>query len=236
MANAAHNHTVQFYGKDGGLLVQNVAAYLAESLRDGAAAVVIASREHCDAVTERVGASSQLVCRDAVEALAKFMVDGQPDAKLFDRTVGELARKLQAQYGRVRAYGEMVGLLWEAHQPSAAIALEHLWNGLLATTGLELFCGYPIDVTSPHFQIGSIDAVLAAHSNVVTGTRNEFQTALERAMEDVLGPRATGLRLLAGPAQSRSWPQMPHPERTILWLRNNLPYYAEEIVRKAAEY
>jgi hypothetical protein len=42
----------------------------------------------------------------------------------------------------IRAYGEMVDVLWKAGQTDAAITLEMLWNSLASKHPFSLLCGY----------------------------------------------------------------------------------------------
>ena len=95
---------------------------------------------------------ARLTLVNEAETLATFMHDGLPDAELFETHVGSLAKDLCGRYGRVRAYGEMVGRLWAERAYSAAIELEMLWNDLVDSVGFDLYCGYPIDVLSEDFQ------------------------------------------------------------------------------------
>ena len=43
---------------------------------------------------------------------------------------------------KVRAYGEMVDVLWQNANQSAAIALEEMWTDLGAVYPFDLLCGY----------------------------------------------------------------------------------------------
>ena len=54
----------------------------------------------------------------------------------------ERARKSGVQ---VRAFGEMVALLWESGESRATIQLENLWNKFGETEKFCLFCAYPKD-------------------------------------------------------------------------------------------
>jgi hypothetical protein len=58
------------------------------------------------------------------------MVNGSPDRERFHRMLDEiLALATRGREGsRVRAYAEMVDLLWRDDSSSAAIRLEELWN------------------------------------------------------------------------------------------------------------
>jgi hypothetical protein len=148
-----HQHSVQFYS-DAKELFKTIATFLGEGLVAGQPAIVIATREHVEQieaalkkkfidVTEarRLG---DLVLLDADEALSTFMVGGLPDPGLFRRNIGTIIQ--QTIRGRentlVRAYGEMVDVLWQKGKADAALQLEALWNELAEHYSFSLLCGY----------------------------------------------------------------------------------------------
>jgi hypothetical protein len=240
----SHEHIVQFCESDELSLVRNVSKYLSAGILLGQAALIVARTERSKAFIDEVSAISgysgtqlrkHVVVLDVTDTLASFMRGGRPDPDLFDLVVGTRLREAQQTHGHVRAFGEMVGLLWTGGQASAAIELEDLWNTLLDRGGLDLFCSYSIDVFGAQFQAGCLDGLLSTHTRFISGTSDALSAAVERAMEEVLGPKFEGLRLLAkrNPA---SWPAMPRLERTVLWLRRHLPRYADEILDKARAY
>jgi hypothetical protein len=239
-------HVVQLYGNDDRLLTKNVARFLGEGLKRGDGLLVIATAEHRSTLArhlrEEGGYSKavlegRLVFLDAEVTLARFMVNGWPDADLFGSVVGEALRGVQARavHTGARAYGEMVGLLWKSGETSAAIRLEELWNQLLRASEISLFCAYPIDVFSPEFQIGNLDALLCAHTHLLP-VDSALETALNRAMDEVLGARVDGLRRLIQANYRPSWAAIPQAEALVLWLRNNLPGSADRIVDLAQQY
>jgi hypothetical protein len=57
---------------------------------------------------------------------------GHVNGILFRSVVGRLMSKAARSGRPVRAYGEMVALLWDAGHLDAAIDVELLWNELLA--------------------------------------------------------------------------------------------------------
>jgi hypothetical protein len=148
-----HHHAVQFYGTDQSLFV-TVAGFLAEGLVAGQPAIVIATATHRIAILEHLCGrlidcekairNGDLVLLDAEATLDLFMVDDEPDGELFEQNVGRLVD--QAINGRqrtiLRAYGEMVDVLWKGGQTAAAIRLEMLWNQLAQTHAFSLLCGY----------------------------------------------------------------------------------------------
>jgi len=176
---------------------------------------------------------------DAQETLDGFMLRGQPDWERFQSTVGAAVRQAreQAPHSGLRTFGEMVGLLWKAGRYSAAVRLEHYWNKLIASNGLHLFCAYPIDIFGPEFQTGAVDALLCAHSHVLPCGREEnLEAAIHRAMSERLGPKAEGLGILVEESYRPSRATISKAEATVLWLRNNLPHHADDILARAREY
>jgi PAS domain S-box-containing protein len=177
-APEVHSHIVQFY-KDEGLLSRVVADFLAAGLEAGEPLVVIATEAHREAFrrqltergydVERAIASGQFVLFDAAETLKTFMASGMPEWEPFRHHVGGTLEKLGAPFPgkRIRAYGEMVDLLWKEGQRSAAIRLEELWNDLGKLHPFSLLCAYVMgnfyrDGDSEHFQ-----HVCDTHSHVL---------------------------------------------------------------------
>ena len=153
--NHAHHHAVQFYGNDAELL-KTVGTFLSEGLTAGQPAIVIATADHRTSIEQELqshlvdvdGARrlGDLVMLDADQVLSTFMIDQAPVGSLFRRSVGAIIE--QTRRGRertpVRAYGEMVDVLWKQGRAEAAIRLEVLWNNLAETHTFSLLCGYSI--------------------------------------------------------------------------------------------
>jgi hypothetical protein len=242
-------HLVQLYSADEHALVRNVSQYLYEGMKGGDGLLVIAAEGHIEAFRRRLQAlgadpdaavtSGRLAFFDARDTLARFMVQGQPDWELFESTVGTAMRQVRpaAGYSGLRAYGEMVSLLWNARQFAAAIRLEQFWNKLLGRSTFSLYCAYAIDVFGKEFQIGALDSLLCAHTHVVPAeTDGNLETAITRAMDEILGVRASSLRLLIKANFRPSWAVMPAGEAMVLWLRNNLPDHADNILARAQQH
>jgi hypothetical protein len=239
-------HLVQMYGTDRQPLVRSVGRYLADALNAGEGAVVIATVPHRDAFAAELRAlgtdpapalaDGRFVVLDAHDTLARFMVDGQPERERFEATVRPVLAGVRARCAAgVRAYGEMVGVLWEAGSFAAAIRLEEFWNALLRGGGFRLFCAYPIDVCGDGFTAAEIDAVMCTHTHVVPAGL-ELEPALERAMQDVLGTSASALHRLMDADTRPSWAALPRAEATILWLRDNVPALTGAILTRTREY
>jgi PAS domain S-box-containing protein len=183
VAASAHQHAVQFYETDA-FLVEAVANFIATGVSAGDPAVIIATRAHREAFvngllakgidTSRAIEQGTLVLMDAEDTLRSFMVQGVPDWGQFTRAVGGVFAAIAASSrGRpVRAYGEMVDVLWRSGQQAAAIQLEEMWNDLRSRGGYEfsLMCAYVID--SFYKEESGIRDVCATHSHVLVPERS----------------------------------------------------------------
>ena len=104
---------------------------------------------------------------DAAETLALFSGGGSVDREAYFAVVGALVRQAVATGRRVRAYGEMVALLWDAGDVLAAIELEALWNELGRQVAFSLYCAYPKASVSEAGQAQALENVCHLHSSVI---------------------------------------------------------------------
>jgi hypothetical protein len=241
-------HLVQMYEANDQLLVHNVGRYLAEGLRRGQGVLMGVTPAHRTAFfaeLERLGAdpgaaerSGHLTVLDASETLSRFMVGGYPNAQRFESTVGAAVRDVLSRAPGLRAYGELVGVLWKANEYPAAIRLEQLWNRLRKTVAFDLYCSYPIDLFDKQFQAGVLDALLCSHTHLLpTGPScGSLEHAIERAMDEVLGSNVHALEVPPKANHRTAWPSIPKAEATILWLRANVPDRADAILTRARTY
>jgi signal transduction histidine kinase len=179
MANPCmHNHAVQFYENDD-YLCDAVASFIAQGLAEVQPIVVIVAAEHRAGITarlaahgydyDRVQASGQLMDLDAHHAVTLFMRDGMPDADLFRETIGRIiGDRLQAhRNSTVRAYGEMVDVLWRDGNAAGALRLEELWNDLADQHSFSLLCAYAIANFYKISDADYFDRICSAHTQVI---------------------------------------------------------------------
>ena len=177
------DHLVQLYGRDHQLLAGSVGRYFRVGLRRGEGLLAIASMEHCSAFARELRkepgyqaavGEGRLVFLDAELVLAQSMGDGQLILDLVQTAILSAMQEMRARVGRarIRAYGELVGILWTAGRIEEAVQLEHYWNRLLRRNSFSLFCGYPIDRLDPDAPSDGLSAVLSAHTHVVTADRH----------------------------------------------------------------
>ena len=174
-------HIVQLYGGDSALLRERVARFLGEGLSQGEPALVVATAGHGDDLLRQLAADGHhpidairdgsLSVSDAHEVLRSVLVNDAPEWAAFERVLGRVVRALRARTGatRIRVYGEMLGILWQAGQTDAALALEEYWNRLLGEGTFSLFCSYPVDLRDDALDTDALGPLLAAHSHVASG-------------------------------------------------------------------
>jgi hypothetical protein len=175
----AGDHVVQFYDDDSEL-AQTVGRYLSEAIRTDGTAIAIATGAHRRAFEAELRAAEidpveacregKLILLDAAATMAAFMPGGEIDRAAFNEVLGSVVRQAGEQEGPVRAYGEMVALLWDAGHVPAAIELEELWNGLRGEVHFSLLCAYHRDVVSGPEHEDSLRQVCHLHSAVLAPT------------------------------------------------------------------
>jgi signal transduction histidine kinase len=200
-----HSHAVQFY-EEPEFLFDTVGHFLGAGLDVGDRLIVIASAAHRAGFLRRVGEgraeqamrSGQLTLVDARETLAKFMIDDMPDPDLFREVLERLMIKATAdspERTRVRAFGEMVDLLWREGNAKAAIRLEEFWNEASERHEFSLLCAYVMGNFYTEGDSAQFLEVCRNHSHVIpTETFAELDDPHARLREiSLLQQRARAL-------------------------------------------
>lgn len=175
-------HHAQLYD-DLPFLAAKVAAYFAGGLRQGGAVVAVARPEHLAAIgsvladseldATALTASGRLILLDAETTLAALSTDGALDRAKFHSLIGGVIAAIKARStGPIRIYGEMVDVLWDTARADEMLALEALWNELLATERVELMCGYRLSGFSDSAHAHTFQRMCAAHATVVPVERD----------------------------------------------------------------
>jgi hypothetical protein len=167
---------VQIYEDDG--VLDALEWFIVGGLWAGDCILIIATAAHLRALEARLTAQGfdldavrrrdQYIPLDAEETLAQFLVNGWPDADLFEQLITGLLARARRDGRRVRAFGEMVAVLWAQGHNGATVRLEHLWHMICQKEGLPLFCAYPrIGFTQD--ADASIRDICALHSQMIPG-------------------------------------------------------------------
>jgi hypothetical protein len=240
----APRHDVQIYEQPDEL-AGSVTAYLSAGFEANAAAIVIATAEHWPLFreglqsqghpTEALQASGELVVLDAETTLERLMDGDAPSAAAFEEVIGGMLDDTAARFPEreIRAFGEMVDVLWKRGQRDAALALEDLWNDLGRRRPFALLCGYQLDVFDPAIQRTALPSICGAHTAVLpTSDPERLDQAVGVALEEVLGRDQSGkVYLLAAADGNRHG--IPDSQRALMWASANAPRLSERILRNA---
>jgi len=156
-------HIVYPYA-DRDLLAQAVCLYASAGLRKDEAVLLIVRRDNRPAITgglwqqgfdlQSLQRTGQFNCLLAEEMLPRFMVDGMPDEAKFTALAEGWIAKARASVVSdqkvpiIRAFGEMVCLLWNLNVRAAA-RLEELWGSLIKAHSFSLMCSYELTGPAP---------------------------------------------------------------------------------------
>lgn len=239
-------HFAQLH-RDPQALTDAVALYLQTGLRRGNGVVVIATPQHSDRFLARLREdgldpnaclkSGQLELHDAELTLRKFMRNDKPDWDDFRRAMGGVFERVRA-FGRgtTRAYVEMVDVLWQEGKQEAAIRLEEYCNELQRLYPCSLYCCYSLDVQHDHAYAGPLEEIGRTHTDVLGTAEDErFRVALDCASREVFG---VPLSQMVGFARRRNSGEhrFPSGQRTMLWVKRNLPSASAAILERARRY
>jgi hypothetical protein len=180
---APTNHVLQIYETDE-VFINSLAGFVGGGINANDACIVIATDKHLKALETRLedyGVHVNTLISEgrylpfrAEETLSKFMVDGWPDESLFMNTISGVIKEARGKYKRgIRAFGEMVAILWAQGNNGATVQLEHLWNEFCQKEAFSLFCAYPKTGFTVNMS-ESIEHICCAHSKIINGSETNL--------------------------------------------------------------
>lgn len=169
-------HFVQIYENDA-VFMDALECFVGGGLLAGDATIVIATQAHLFDLEARLiengvelavaRSQDQYISLIAEETLPKFMQKGSPNEALFTALIVDILARAQRNGRKVRAFGEMVAILWACGNSAATVRLEHLWNQQCKQHSLSLLCAYPKDGFTSN-AAESIANICSMHSHVIT--------------------------------------------------------------------
>ena len=176
------DHVVQIYENEG-VFLDTLAGFVGGGINSGECVIVIATKDHLRHLRDRMASygikvdvlisDDRYIPLNAEDVLSTFMVNGWPDEVLFNQTVSSLFKQGLAKNRRIRAFGEMVALLWSKGLNGATVQLEHLWNKFCAKNEFSLFCAYP--KTGFTKDIGeSLANICSCHTKMIDGYEKQL--------------------------------------------------------------
>jgi hypothetical protein len=179
-------HVLQVYEKEQTHL-DAMEGFVSAGLRDGDGVIVIATPEHLAALEKRLERhpphgfnleslkrQDRYIAMEAAETLGRFRdADGWPDPGLFEPLIKSLLQRAGAEKNgertrSVRAYGEMVALMWVQEQRDATVRLEQMWHEISDSQDFALFCAYP-KIGFTQDAVSWIRDICSNHTKVIPG-------------------------------------------------------------------
>jgi hypothetical protein len=168
------DHFVQIY-EENDIFLETLERFVSGGIHSGDSVIVIATPASRNALDDRLKAQGidltvaveqdQYIALDAEETLSKFILKGWPNDELFTEVITNLITRARGNGRRVRAFGEMVALLWARGDTAATVRLEYLWENLCQKEMFSLFCAYPKAGFTQNKR-AAISAICATHTKV----------------------------------------------------------------------
>ena len=193
VAIPSHNHIVQ--------VCQNVTSqaeiltrYIKEGLLNNEGIIVIARpslRKTVLSKLDALGFDNQTVKNqgqvrffDAEFLLSSILIDGTIEEQAFRNLIGIPVQVAQSKFGKVRAFGEMVDILWQRNLQDMAIQLEDLWEDLCTNQGLRFLCTYLLDNLDPNDYDSALEKIYKHHKYLMPDL---LYSELGEALHDTFG-------------------------------------------------
>jgi hypothetical protein len=171
------DHLVQVYENEK-IFLDTLEGFAGTGFLANDSVVIIATSTHLDALNARLRSHSfdlnalikgdQYIPIKAEDLLSILLVDGWIDEKIFNSFITDIVNRAKQRNGKVRAFGEMVAVLWEQGLCGATVQLENLWNQLHGKSPFTLFCAYP-KTGFMQSTNDSIDIICKQHAKVIDG-------------------------------------------------------------------
>lgn len=172
------DHVVQIYESDQTFLT-SLEGFIGSGLIAGDSIIIIVTPQHRSEIErrlkrqgfniEKLTQEDRYLALDVDEMLSKFMINKWPDDYLFFELITSLLKRVKKNNRKVRAFGEMVAVLWQKGFSGATVQLEYLWNMLHENNEFSLFCAYPKIGFTQDIN-ASVEKICSAHSKVIDGS------------------------------------------------------------------
>lgn len=179
---APSDHVIQIYENDV-VFLDALAGFIGGGINANECVIVIATSTHLKELDKRLNSygirvdtlveDDRYIPLDADETLSKFMVNGWPDEDLFIKTFSSIIERGNNKNRRIRAFGEMVAILWARGLNDATVQLEQLWNKFCSKNQFCLFCAYP---KSGFIRDNneSINRICSCHTKMIDGSEKQL--------------------------------------------------------------
>jgi hypothetical protein len=239
------DHIVQLY-QDQNFLNRAVCRFAAGAIANGEGVILVPTMAHWEAFRPRLEAEGvdvkaaqgrgQLTIVDADELLPKFMRQSMVDAPVFLGLAADViaTARAEAQYPKVRWWGEMVNVLWEQGNVGASMDLEDQFDRLAVHHEIAIFCSFVMDNFNSEVHSRMLPRLAQNHSHLIpVEDYARLERAVGEALEETVG--VNDARVLEEQLLSRYSAefQMPRSQALLLALRESLPKVADSVLTRS---
>ena len=130
------DHTLQIY-EDNEQFIDTLEAFVTDGFHLGESVIIIATTNHRtdDHDLFNLTLHDQYIPLSAEDTLAQFMINGWPEENLFCHLLTNLLLRARKKDRRVRAFGEIVAVLWSQGFSGATVHLEHFGTSTASLNG-----------------------------------------------------------------------------------------------------
>jgi hypothetical protein len=239
----AGRHLAQFH-RDTAALSESVYTFIESGLRRATSVLIVAPMQHADHLLARLSASKchpralinsgQLAVLDCSHLLDDIVNDDRPEWSRFRAALMPVLSRIQPAGRGTRIYSELANCLWADGNTEAAIQVEELWNALAASFPFALYCGFTMDTHCEKAYAAPLEELGRTHSEILGTPEDErFGVALDRASKEIFG---ISLTQMAGVTRQDGARRFPSGQRTMLWVKRNLPMSTAQLAEKARQY
>ncbi len=174
-STARVEHIVQFYTYEDTLL-RSLHKYVYSGLKQDETCLVVATQPHLEGLEDQLmrhgidtvaaRTTGRFISFNAVDMLAAITNNGMPDRSLFFNKIGNVISQAADVGQPIRAFGEMVGLLWKQDNMEGVMRLEGLWNELAKLYQFSLYCAYPEIYFDREIHQSMVDKISDCHTMV----------------------------------------------------------------------
>lgn len=186
----AGHRIAQFYRNED-QLTETVSYYIAEGLRLGDAAIIVATPAHWAAFVGRLVMHKgfdlvdmvmrgQLRIMDANVTLSAVMAGGMPQWHRFQETGGDILERARKRHKAVRVYGDMTDMLWQKGKLEAAGRIEECWSALAQQVQFSLLSSYRIDDFDTRTYHQALDCAYKMHTHLLPRFDGHTHASKER--------------------------------------------------------
>lgn len=191
------NHIVTIC-QDATTRAETVAYFIEKGLSNHEAVIIIARyklrRDVRALLLERdfdidlLKAEGKILFLDAEFLLLNLFNNDELDVESFTTYVTIPIHAAIKKHGKVRAFGEMVDILWQQNLQDKAIELEGLWNDLLHTHEFSLLCTYSLDNLDPDNYDQALENICKVHTHHISPKKySVMESASDAEFSDLFG-------------------------------------------------